>query len=635
MTPNYRQRCDEVKKNFPGLPHNEMLIGDYSCALQKDILVHGRVYITTNYLCFYANIFRWETAVIIAWKEVTAMTKEKTALVIPNAVQICTGSDKYFFTSFAARDKTHVLMFRLWQNSLLDNPAMAPELWSWVRSVYGDKTERYNGSETNYQGDESNDAASNCSFDGIEMANPFRQRQYSNILEEEEKETGRDKVDSKETEINSKPDRSFTDQSDNSGSVDRLSEPPQDPVVSTSPAPPTHMLTYGAWRQSKVARQFISRNFDLNIDDLFTLLFTNSKFFYDFQSERKTFDIVQCPWQHSNQSDDKYREVSYTLHLNHPIGPKTSRATEVQTMRQNSVPGHIYNVDVETTNADIPYADHFYVATHYCLVKVSESESFLTVLCDIKYKKSPWGLIKSFIEKNCWAGIEEHYSALSEALERDIESRIAQEEKNNSSNVGNKKVKTRRQRNQRRTSASDGNLSTAGGSGAGQVGVVSSSTMFRRQEVAAFTNINTVTTGGTVDRREDGQLVKILLLLLAFLCLLNVFLVFKMWSLEHKLSVRSESLEDQRLFSPEVPETPGDWLDVLRRQEARHREELSNWRIAVDAASSLLQRTENSMLGLASKFTSEQNSQILNNLLKINADTYKTAVLKNVIDKEL
>ena len=196
--------------------------------------------------------------------------------------------------------------------------------------------------------------------------------------------------------------------------MSRLSETPQDLVTSPAMASVTDILTYQVWRQSKNAREFISRNFDLNIDDLFTLLFTNSKFFYDFQSERKTFDIVQCPWQHSDQSDDKYREVSYTLHLNHPIGPKTSRATEVQTMRQNSVPGHIYNVDVETTNADIPYADHFFVATHYCLVKVSESESFLTVLCDIKYKKSPWGLIKSFIEKNCWAGIEEHYSALSE-----------------------------------------------------------------------------------------------------------------------------------------------------------------------------------------------------------------------------
>ena len=77
------------------------------------------------------------------------------------------------------------------------------------------------------------------------------------------------------------------------------------------------------------------------------------------------------------------------------------------------------------TNADIPYADHFYVSTHYCIVKVrlfprivlyafkpnsvmkvGEGESLLTVLCDIKYKKTPWGLVKSFIEKNCWAGIE-------------------------------------------------------------------------------------------------------------------------------------------------------------------------------------------------------------------------------------
>ena len=39
-------------------------------------------------------------------------------------------------------------------------------------------------------------------------------------------------------------------------------------------------------------------------------------------------------------------------------------------------------------------------------VKVGEGESLLTVLCDIKYKKTPWGLVKSFIEKNCWAGIE-------------------------------------------------------------------------------------------------------------------------------------------------------------------------------------------------------------------------------------
>ena len=40
-----------------------MSVADYSCALQKDILVHGRLYASQHYLCFYANIFRWETSV--------------------------------------------------------------------------------------------------------------------------------------------------------------------------------------------------------------------------------------------------------------------------------------------------------------------------------------------------------------------------------------------------------------------------------------------------------------------------------------------------------------------------------------------------------------------------------------------
>ena len=64
------------------------LISEYSCAMQKDILIHGRLYATVNYLCFYANIFRWETSVALKWKDVNGLTKEKTALVIPNAIQV-------------------------------------------------------------------------------------------------------------------------------------------------------------------------------------------------------------------------------------------------------------------------------------------------------------------------------------------------------------------------------------------------------------------------------------------------------------------------------------------------------------------------------------------------------------------
>lgn len=97
--------------------------------------MHGRLYVTQNYLCFYANIFRWETTVTLQWKDVTAITKEKTALVIPNAILLSTESDKYFLTSFSARDKTYLMLFRVWQNALMDQPMTAQEMWQWVRAV--------------------------------------------------------------------------------------------------------------------------------------------------------------------------------------------------------------------------------------------------------------------------------------------------------------------------------------------------------------------------------------------------------------------------------------------------------------------------------------------------------------------
>eukprot|EP00093_Oithona_nana_P002337 02337.XXX_54125_68135_1 [CDS] Oithona nana genome sequencing. len=79
LYPSYKSRSEDFKKIFTTLPSNERLIVEYSCAMQKDILIHGRLYATVNYLCFYANIFRWETSVALKWKDVNGLTKEKTA----------------------------------------------------------------------------------------------------------------------------------------------------------------------------------------------------------------------------------------------------------------------------------------------------------------------------------------------------------------------------------------------------------------------------------------------------------------------------------------------------------------------------------------------------------------------------
>jgi len=62
--------------------------------------------------------------VTVPWRQVTGLTKEKTALVIPNAIQVTSNNERFFFTSFGARDKTFLMLFRIWQNALLDKVSL-------------------------------------------------------------------------------------------------------------------------------------------------------------------------------------------------------------------------------------------------------------------------------------------------------------------------------------------------------------------------------------------------------------------------------------------------------------------------------------------------------------------------------
>lgn len=41
---------------------------DYGCALQREILLQGRLYVSENHICFHANIFGWVTNVCASFK---------------------------------------------------------------------------------------------------------------------------------------------------------------------------------------------------------------------------------------------------------------------------------------------------------------------------------------------------------------------------------------------------------------------------------------------------------------------------------------------------------------------------------------------------------------------------------------
>lgn len=64
------------------------------------------MYITTRFLCFYSNLFGFEEKLRIPYSDITSLKKEKTALIIDNAIYINTfGIIEYQFRSFWDRDE--------------------------------------------------------------------------------------------------------------------------------------------------------------------------------------------------------------------------------------------------------------------------------------------------------------------------------------------------------------------------------------------------------------------------------------------------------------------------------------------------------------------------------------------------
>ncbi|KAF9820756.1 hypothetical protein IEO21_01199 [Rhodonia placenta] len=109
------RRNQDFHELFPTVPEGDYLIEDYGCALQREILIQGRLYVSENHVCFHANIFGWITDLTIPMTEIITMEKRMTAFVIPNAIQIMSQSAKYTFTSFLSRDNTWEVLHNIWR----------------------------------------------------------------------------------------------------------------------------------------------------------------------------------------------------------------------------------------------------------------------------------------------------------------------------------------------------------------------------------------------------------------------------------------------------------------------------------------------------------------------------------------
>ncbi|XP_048659247.1 protein Aster-C isoform X4 [Marmota marmota marmota] len=381
----YKDKNEEYKRQFTHLPDTEKLIADYACALQRDILLQGRLYLSENWLCFYSNIFRWETTISIALKNITFMTKEKTARLIPNAIQIITDGEKFFFTSFGARDRSYLSIFRLWQNVLLDKSLTRQEFWQLLQQNYG--------TELGLNAEEMENLSLSIE-DNVQPSSPRR----SGVDDSGERDEKLSKSISFTREsIHQVSETESLDGNSSKGALGK-EEPESEKQIQKSP-----LLT-----SEKRLNRMPSKSLYLNKNEYLSLEKSST-------SDSVDEDVVSTPWT-VESGGDQLRNMTYTIVLNNPLTRKCTAATEKQTLYKESREAQFYLIDSEVLTHDVPYHDYFYTLNRYCIIPSSKQKCRLRVSTDLKYRKQPWGLVKSLIEKNSWSSLEQYFKQLESDL---------------------------------------------------------------------------------------------------------------------------------------------------------------------------------------------------------------------------
>nr|XP_008111960.1 PREDICTED: GRAM domain-containing protein 1B isoform X3 [Anolis carolinensis] len=631
LSPTYKQRNEDFRKLFKQLPDTERLIVDYSCALQRDILLQGRLYLSENWICFYSNIFRWETLLTVRLKDICSMTKEKTARLIPNAIQVCTDTEKHFFTSFGARDRTYMMMFRLWQNALLEKPLCPKELWHFVHQCYGNELgltsddedyvppdEDFNTmgycEEIQVEDNEVNDSSSKSSVDVKPETSPQLPKKsitnsstltptgsnevpipYEGIVPEEEEIM--DLPTEKDLTIaNLIADKIEIIAPVNSPSLDFNDN--EDIPTELSDSSETHDEgEVQAFYEDLNGRQYVNEVFNFSVDKLYDLLFTDSQFLRDFMEQRRFSDVIFHPWK-KEETGNQSRVILYTITLTNPLAPKTATVTETQTMYKASQESECYVIDAEVLTHDVPYHDYFYTINRYTLTRVARNKCRLRVSTELRYRKQPWGLVKSFIEKNFWSGLDDYFRHLESELTK-TESTYLAELHRQSPKEKVVKQSTVRRRKRPHTHLRGPHLEEV-------LSPVTTPTdeeaVSRIKRVAGSTQTRHIPeeSPGSFHLQNVSKLLLVISCVICFslvlLVILNMMLFYKLWMLEYTTQTLT-AWQGLRL-QERLPQSQTEWAQLLESQQKYHDTELQKWREIIKSSVILLDQMKDSLVNL-------------------------------------
>ncbi|PVI06310.1 hypothetical protein DM02DRAFT_609876 [Periconia macrospinosa] len=404
------KRNREFHALFKSVPEDDYLIEDYSAALQKEILLQGRLYVSEGHLCFSSNILGWVTNLVISFDEVVSVEKKSTAVVFPNAIVIQTLHARNVFASLLTRDTTYDLIIGIWKIS-------HPNLKSSLNGVAldgsgtGDKTEKAEsvGSEDGSVQDSEDDVYDEDAEDDDGMGS-FTDAGEGSV-------TG-----SEIGSVNGEAKKASAAVAQAvSGGAQKLSESAEasingTPAVQDFPGAATHGPTECGDNDQHYDKLLIDTTIPAPLGKIYSLTFgpASGVFMRKWLVEdQKSMDLQMEDDGKGLGEGNKTFSFSYIKPLGGSIGPKQTKCNITSNLEQYDL-NKAVTILQTTQTPDVPSGNIFVTKTRYCLMWGPNNSTRLIMTFTVEWSGKSW--LRAPIEKGANDGQLTYATSLSTAL---------------------------------------------------------------------------------------------------------------------------------------------------------------------------------------------------------------------------
>lgn len=398
-----KKRNRDLHTSFKTLPLDDELVEDCGCALQKEILMQGRMYISLGHICFYSNIFGWVTQLAISFDEVMSVEKRNTAMVFPNAIAIQTLHNKYVFASFIGRDSTFEMIVALWRVghpnlhvtestvSLAKAESVDGKL---LGSADGETDVSFSDDDGSYEYDDD--------YESEEEAVVEEKREVASATPRKEsfaRSPGPDSSRKTPAQDVAPPPGPSADQIEKSATAPNTEQ--------DFPGPTSHAPSYCGDADKHYEKIIRDEVVPAPLGQIYSLLFGDgsAKFMEKWMVENQKVTELQLDDRLGLSMDHKSRTSSYIKPLYGAIGPSKTKCNVTEDLKQLDYE-KAASVVITTLSPDVPSGNSFSVKTRYCMMWAEENSTRIIVNCTIDWTAKSWLKSKfcnNFI--NCSTGL--------------------------------------------------------------------------------------------------------------------------------------------------------------------------------------------------------------------------------------